>query len=132
MKSVFENKAVESLIESAMHNLHTLAEANTIIGEPVILPNGAEIIPISKVTCGYVVGGGEYNNLEKYKKTENFPLAGGSAGGVSITPIGFMVSTSKGVEFVDIENATAAENVLKIFANIINKFMESGGKSEEK
>lgn len=130
MKTIFENKAVENLIQTAMHNLKTLADTSTIIGEPVLSPNGSVIVPISKVSCGYVVGGGEYSSLEKYKKVENFPLAGGSAGGVSVTPIGFLVTTKSGVEFVDIENTSAVDNCIKIFGNIIKKFVDEAPKNE--
>ena len=72
MKNIFENKSVENLINGTMQNLHTLVEANTIIGDPVISPDGTIIIPISKVSVGYVVGGGEFLDLAKKKKIENY------------------------------------------------------------
>ena len=39
--------------------------------------DGTSIIPISKVTVGYVVGGGEYSDTSKKKTANRFPMTGG-------------------------------------------------------
>ena len=122
MKNIFENKSIENLINGTMENLHTLVEANTIIGDKIFTPDGSVIIPISKVSVGYVVGGGEYIDVARKKKLETFPLAGGSGGGVTVTPVGFLISSGGVVEYIDIENKTAFENALKIINKIANKF----------
>lgn len=124
MKNIFESKSIENLINGTMENLHALVEANTIVGDKIFTPEGAVIIPISKVSVGYVVGGGEYVDVARKKKLDTFPLAGGSGGGVTVTPVGFLVSDASGVEYIDIENKTAVENVLKIINKIVNKFTE--------
>ncbi|MDD4815836.1 MAG: GerW family sporulation protein [Clostridia bacterium] len=131
MKGIFENnKSIENLIENTMKNLNGMIEANTIIGEPIISPDGTIIIPFSKVSVGYVVGGGEFCNNPKRKNQENFPLAGGSGGGMTITPVGFLVENQNGVEFIDIENTNAYQSVLKIFNKIVDNLC--GEKSNEK
>lgn len=132
MKNFFENKSIENLINGTMQNLHTLVEANTIVGAPLSCPDGTIVIPISKVSVGYVVGGGEYVDIARKKKVENFPLAGGSGGGASISPIGFLVSGASGVSYIDIENKTSAENIMKIINKIVGKVMEEGEKNEKK
>lgn len=132
MKNLFENKSVENLINGTMQNLHTLVEANTIVGAPLNCPDGTIIIPISKVSVGYVVGGGEYVDIARKKKIENFPLAGGSGGGASISPIGFLVCGKSGVNYIDIENKTAAENIIKIINKLVEKMTDEGGKNEKK
>lgn len=126
MKNIFENKSIENLINGTMENLHTLVEANTIIGDKIFTPDGSVIIPISKVSVGYVVGGGEYIDVARKKKLETFPLAGGSGGGVTVTPVGFLISNGGVVEYIDIENKTAFENALKIINKIANKFAKEG------
>lgn len=129
MKNIFENnKSVENLIENTMKNLHSLIETNTIIGDTIISPDGTIIIPISKVSVGYVVGGGEYNNISKKKPVENFPLAGGSGGGVTVTPVGFLIENKNGINFIDIENKSAYQTVL----NLLNKIINSASGENEK
>lgn len=122
MENIFENKSVENLINSTMQNLHTLAETNTIIGEPFITPDGTSILPISKVSVGYVVGGGEYVDIAKFKKLDKFPLAGGSGGGASITPVGFLVSGHGEIHYIDIENKTAVENIMLVINKLVKHF----------
>lgn len=124
MKNIFENKSIENLINGTMENLRLLVETNTIVGDKIFSPDDTVIIPISKVSVGYVVGGGEYIDVARKKKLDTFPLAGGSGGGVSITPVGFLVSGSMGIEYIDIEDKTAAQNVLKIINKIVSKFTE--------
>lgn len=131
MKNIFENKSIENLINDTMQNLHSLAQANTIIGEPLDLPGGTVIVPISKVSVGYVVGGGEYVDVARKKKLENFPLAGGSGGGATISPIGFLVCGPESVEYIDIENKTAIENIIKIFNKMVDAFSKEDKKHEK-
>ena len=126
MKNIFENKSIENLINGTMENLHTLVEANTIVGDKIFTPDGGVIIPISKVSVGYVVGGGEYIDVARKKKFETFPLAGGSGGGVTVTPVGFLISSAGAIEYIDIENKTAFENALKIINKIASKFAKEG------
>lgn len=125
MKNIFENKSIENLINGTLENLHTLVEANTIVGDKIFVPDGTIILPICKLSVGYVVGGGEYVDVARKKKMDAFPLAGGSGGGVTITPVGFLVSGSMGVEYIDVENKTTAQNVLKIINKIVNSFTEA-------
>ena len=126
MKNIFENNSIENLINGTMENLHTLVEANTIVGDKIFTPDGGVIIPISKVSVGYVVGGGEYIDVARKKKFETFPLAGGSGGGVTVTPVGFLISSAGTIEYIDIENKTAFENALKIINKIASKFAKEG------
>lgn len=125
MKNIFENnKSIENLIDGTMRNLHTLIEANTIVGEPVVSPDGTTIIPISKVSVGYVVGGGEYADISRKKKVENYPLAGGSGGGVTISPVGFLINSKNGIRYIDIENKTAYQTVLNLLNKVAERFTE--------
>lgn len=124
-----ENKSVESLIENTISNLHTLAETNTVVGEPIFSPDGSIIIPISKVSVGFVVGGGEYTDISKKKHIENYPLAGGSGGGMTVSPVGFLIENTSGTTFIDIENKTAYQAIINLVDKIINSV---GGKKNEK
>lgn len=127
MKNIFENKSIENIIDGTMKNLHTMIETNTIIGDPVVSPDGTIILPISKVSVGYVVGGGEYTNLMKLKKIQNYPLAGGSGGGVTITPMGFLINSNGEISYIDIENKSSYDSIL----NLINKLASKMSKEEK-
>ena len=109
---------IEEMIETSISKVKTLSESNTIVGEPIKSPNGTIIIPISKVSVGFVVGGGEYNSTNRKNP---YPLAGGSGGGASVTPVGFIVETDGETKFIDVENKTAYQTVLNLANLIIQK-----------
>ena len=119
MKEMPENqKYLEDLVNSSISQIKQLAETNTIIGNPILSPSGSIIIPISKVSVGYVVGAGEYNSVAKKLP---YPLAGGSGGGVSVSPVGFIVETESEIKFIDIENKTAYQTILNLANTLISK-----------
>ena len=79
-----------------------MADVNAVIGEPIKLPDGTTIIPISKISYGFASGGSDLPS--KYDKD----LFGGGAGaGVSIKPEGFLVISPDGAaKMVNVERST--------------------------
>ena len=48
---------LEGLLNISLDKLKGLVDVNTIIGEPITVPDGTIIIPVSKVSFGYGSGG---------------------------------------------------------------------------
>lgn len=69
-----------------MEKIRELVDVNTIIGEPVESPDGTIIIPVSKVSFGFVSGG---SDIPANAPKEVF--AGGTGAGVTIKPQAFIV-----------------------------------------
>ncbi|MEX2460943.1 MAG: GerW family sporulation protein [Paenibacillaceae bacterium] len=109
---------IQGLMKTAMENIKEMVDVNTIVGDPVETPDGSVILPISKVGFGFAAGGseflgeGEQDQQNKNDKndanlaTVSLPFGGGSGGGVSITPIAFLVVNSTGVKVVPLDNQT--------------------------
>lgn len=121
MKFYSSNEGIENLIENAMGKIKTIIDSSTIIGDKVETSDGTVIIPISKVTVGYVVGGGEYADLSSRRVANHFPMAGGSSGGMSVTPVGFLIETEGEIKFINVENKSLYQTVLNMFNTIISK-----------
>ncbi len=85
----YENK-INAVIETAMKNLNNLIDVNTVVGKP-IHTDGGTVFPISKVTMGFMTGGGEYGEVKLFKKDGALPFAGGSGAIISMKPAGFLV-----------------------------------------
>ena len=115
-----EDKSISSLIDSAMEKIKTIVDSSTVIGQPVVTENGKTIIPISKVSVGYVVGGGEYADLSARRVAKHFPMAGGSSGGMSVSPVGFLVENDGQISFINVENKTLYQTVLNLFNSLLN------------
>lgn len=108
---------IQGLMQTAMENIKEMVDVNTIVGDPVQTPDGSIIMPISKVGFGFVAGGSDIrmeNQENSYAPSDgnnhnahvNSPFGGGSGGGVSITPIAFLVVGTQGVKVVPLDNQT--------------------------
>ena len=129
MKIYGESESINGLIDKAMEKIKTIVDTSTVIGEKVETPDGAVIIPISKVTVGYVVGGGEYADLSARRVANHFPMAGGSSGGMSVTLVGFLIESQGEVKFVNVENKSLYQTVLNMFNALLSKVEEKTGEN---
>ena len=74
-----------------MEKIRDLVDVNTIIGNPISSPDGTTIIPISKVSFGFVSGG---SDIPASVPKEVF--AGGAGAGITIKPQAFIVISKEG------------------------------------
>ena len=112
-------KPIENVLEETFKNLRNIIDVDLIVGKP-IENNLTTIIPVSKVSVGFVSGGGEYIDNKKVKKLFTLPFAGGSGGGCNIVPIGFLVVTEGKVNFVKVDD----ESNFKKFVDVASNFIE--------
>ena len=109
---------INEIVESAIANLTKAAEVNTIVGKPILALDGTTILPISQITFAFMAGGGEYGNknLTKSFARNNIDsnFAGGSGGGATLKPIGFLVVGDDGVEMVTIDADSTFDKILDI------------------
>lgn len=54
-----ENNNVQNLLGVSMEKIKEMADANTVIGNPVTTPDGTVLIPVSKVSYGFASGGSD-------------------------------------------------------------------------
>ena len=125
---------LEGMIETSLDNLKKIVDVNTVVGEAIKTESGVTVIPISKVSLGYVSGGTDF--ASKHNNATYF--AGGGGSGVSILPVGFLVIKPTGdVEFLpaDMKNAggtvgTIADLIQKS-PDIVEKFKRVCAKNPE-
>lgn len=112
---------INHLIDEAMEKIKVIVDSSTVIGEKVVSDDGTTIIPISKVSVGYVVGGGEYADLSARRVANHFPMAGGSSGGMSVSPVGFLVIRENDIKFINVENKSLYQTILNMFNMLMDK-----------
>ena len=112
---------IQGLMKTSMENLKKMVDVDTIVGEAVKTEYGETIIPISKVTFGFAAGGSEFKASQQ-NSTDTLPFGGGSGGGVSITPIAFLVVNQDGVELKHIEERVhILEKILDQMPKMLDK-----------
>lgn len=132
MKVYTNSTSINDLISSAVDKIKTIVDSSTIIGESIVTPDETTIIPISKVTVGFVVGGGEYADLSARRVANHFPMSGGSSGGMSVSPVGFLIIKQDGdVDFVNVENKTLYQTVLNMFNSLLAKLEKEAQNDDE-
>ncbi|RTR29599.1 sporulation protein YtfJ [Robertmurraya yapensis] len=125
---------IQGLMTTAMENLKEMIDVNTIIGDPVETPDGSVILTVSKVGFGFAAGGSEFildggsNSGSSSKDGNNqskHPFGGGSGGGVSITPIAFLIVNSKEVKMVHLDESTHLyEKILDLAPQAVEKIQQ--------
>ncbi len=121
---------IQGLMTTAMENLKEMIDVNTIIGDPVETPDGSVIITVSKVGFGFAAGGSEFvvegsNGGSQGAEKPKMPFGGGSGGGVSITPIAFLIVNSQGVKMVHLDESTHLyERILDLAPQAVDKIQQ--------
>ena len=118
-----ENK-LESLVNVSLEKIRSLIDVNCVIGSAISMPDGTSIIPVSKVSVGFVSGGGEYSDLNSKRNSADFPMAGGTGGGFTVSPIGFFVADKNKFKLIRADKSTAYMGLIKSGTEVLKKFME--------
>ncbi len=94
-----ENK-VNNLMGVTMDKIKEMVDVNTVIGEPITTPDGATVLPISRVSYGFASGG---SDLPSKSQPAAGLFGGGSGAGITIVPIAFLVISNGNVRILQIE-----------------------------
>ena len=125
-----EQNPIVQVLSEAMGKLKNIVDIDTVMGEPVELPDGSVIIPITKVAMGFVAGGGEYPSDNRRNKN-NYPFSGGSGAGFSIKPIGFLVNKHGTYELITIAEEPAYKRLANIMADLAKTYIKKKTKSQD-
>ena len=123
---------IQGLMRTAMENIKQMVDVNTIIGEPVEAPDGSVILPISKVGFGFAAGGSEFQYSHNHSGSIGYPFGGGSGGGVSITPVAFLVVGKQGIRSIPLENTTHLyDRILDSVPQFVEKMQNMFSKKDD-
>lgn len=109
---------ISELMQTAMSSIKDMVDVNTVVGHPVQTASGGTIIPISRVTFGYMTAGGDLGD-KAAKDAPDFPFAGGSGAGVSVQPVGFLVLSGDTVRMLPATCATVADRVVDLIPTVV-------------
>lgn len=110
---------VNKIMESTLDKMREMVDVSTIIGEPMVTGD-TTLIPVSKVSYGFTSGG---TDLPSKQNNELFGGAGG--GGISITPVAFIVIQNGTVRLMQINNySSSADRAIAMIPELIDKVSE--------
>jgi sporulation protein YtfJ len=117
---------IEGLMKTAMESIKEMTDVNTVVGEAVEAPDGTIIIPISRVACGFGAGGGEFESSGDEgggnQTQEPIPFfGGGSGGGVSVQPVGFLVVGNGQTRLLPVNCNATLDRVIDMFPQVMSQ-----------
>lgn len=124
-----DNHPIQEIMANSLAKMREVVDANTVIGTPITTVDGVTIIPVSKISYGFVSGGSDFAT-EKQKDL----FGGAASSGASITPVAFLVIQGTGVRLIQLaEGGRTVDRVLNMVPEVIDKvegFIAKGKKQD--
>ena len=115
---------VKEMLESAVANIKTTFDANSIIGSPITADDGTIIVPVTRVSYGFGGGGGDF--AAKNTNNSEGTFAGGLGGGATVKADAFLVINGGNVRLITMDNGSSpADRILDMVPGILSKANEA-------
>lgn len=129
------NHPLPNMIEATMQKLKEMVDVNSVVGDPIVTPDGMTILPVCKVSYG--VGGGGSDLPSKNMSQSAYPFGGATGMGAKITPIAFLVVKGDNVRMLPVATPanTTADRLVEQVPDVLDRisaFVDSrkGGSQE--
>lgn len=110
---------VNKIMENTLEKMRQMVDVSTIIGEPIVTGE-TTLIPVSKVSYGFTSGG---TDLPSKQNAELFGGAGG--GGITISPVAFIVIQKDKVRMMQINNYTSsADRAISMIPDLVDQISQ--------
>ncbi|WP_170294325.1 GerW family sporulation protein [Heliomicrobium gestii] len=120
-------------MRTAMESIKAMVDVNTVVGDAVEAPDGSLIIPVSRVACGFAVGGSEFSDHKpEIPDTESvLPFGGGSGAGVSVQPVGFLVVHGGTVRLLPVDGNAVMDRLIDLAPQVLDRIRDMVADKEE-
>ena len=112
------NHPIGDMMDGAMDKIRAMVDSNTVVGEPIVTPDGVTLIPVSRVSFGFASGGGD--GSEASKKSG---VWAGSGAAVKVDPMGFLMIQDGSARMVGIQMPafTTADRVIDMLPDVLDR-----------
>ena len=113
---------IEGMMTTTMESIRDMIDVNTVVGEPIATADGSTVVPISRVSFGFVAGGGEYKSPESARAAsprEESPFAGGAGAGVTVQPLGFLVTGPDAVRLLPAQCYQPIDRLIELIPQVV-------------
>ena len=111
------SQTLPNMLENTIAKIKEMIDVNSVIGNPITTPDGVTIIPVSKVSVGFGGGGSDY------AKSAKDAFGGGAGGGMSVTPICFLIVSNGNVRMMPVPEpaSSTADRIVEMIPDTLDK-----------
>ena len=113
-----EKHPFEGIMSTTLESIRDMIDVNTIVGDAITTADGSTVVPVSRVSFGFVAGGGEYALNAKNHSAESpagaLPFAGGTGAGVTVQPLGFLVTGPDSVRLLPAQPYAPVDRIIEL------------------
>ncbi len=119
------SQPLSDMMNVSLEKIRAMADANTVVGNPIDTPSGVTIIPISKVSFGFGSGGMDGKN-------GGAPFGGGAGGGVTIQPLSFLIIKGENVRMLPVAEPASGsiERLVEQLPDLLDRLDEYRAKKK--
>lgn len=117
------NHPLSDFMTNSMGKLREMIDVNSVIGDPIVTPDGVTLIPITKVSIGYGGGGSDYAQKGMAPSHDN-SFGGGAGAGIKITPMAFVVIRGESVRMIPVAEpaSSSVDRIVELVPDILDRF----------
>lgn len=123
---------IENIIEGSIEQIKRMVDVNTVIGDAITAADGTLLLPVSRVSIGFAVGGGEYGEAEggrtcrrrvdePSESDARYPFTGATTVGMSLKPLAFLSVEQGNVRVIP----AAPESAVDKLADLVPQVLKS-------
>ena len=115
------SEKLPNMLDSTISKIREMVNANTVMGDPIVTPDGTTVVPVSKISIGLGGGGSDFTTKNSGDK-EN-PFGGGVGAGVKVTPVAFLVIKEGSVRVLPVAAPanTTADRLVEMVPDTLDK-----------
>ena len=118
---------IEGLMTTTLESIRDMIDVNTVVGEPIATADGATVVPISRVSFGFMAGGGEMKPASTAAQPPEPPFAGGAGAGVTVQPLGFLVTGPDGVRLMPAQCYQPIDRIIELIPQVVAELRKMNG-----
>ncbi len=119
------SQKLPDMLTGAIEKIRNMVDANSVVGEPIITPDGVTVIPVSKISVGLGGGGSDFVTKNCSPNKDN-PFGGGVGAGVKVSPVAFLVVKEGSVRVVPMAAPanTTTDRIVEMIPDTLDKIVD--------
>ncbi len=126
------NHPLPDMMTNAISKIREMADANTVIGDPITTPEGVTILPVSRIKYGFAGGGSDFAT-KSYPANKDNAFGGGTGASVSVTPVAFLIIKGESVRLLPVAEpaSNSLERLIEMVPELIDQISALSAKKKK-